>query len=496
MRESGILMHITSLPGPYGVGSMGKQAHAFVDFLDQAGQSYWQILPLNPTGYGDSPYQSFSACAGNPYLIDLDTLVTEGLLEAQEPKSVDWGHNPTRVDFGALYRERGKLLRLAYGRFTPDEDYEVFLRENGQWLEEYALFMALKEAFGGARWLEWPEELRLRDEAALTKARETYREDIGYQCFVQYIFEKQWKALRSYANGKGIRIIGDVPIYVPLDSADVWANYSLFQLDDDRHPTVVAGCPPDGFTADGQLWGNPIYNWQAMADTGYSWWLKRLGEAAKMYDVVRFDHFRGFESYWAVPAGDKTARNGHWVSGPGIGFIRAVRQALPNLAFIAEDLGFVTPEVRQLQLDSGYPGMKVLEFAFDSREESDYLPHLYPVESVCYTGTHDNVTLQQWFDEASKEDKAYAKAYLGLSRQEGFVWGMIRGGMGSVSRMFIAQMQDYLGLGGEARMNFPGTLSSANWTWRAAEGFDSPRLAKKIRRMTALYGRLKKETLQ
>ena len=272
----------------------------------------------------------------------------------------------------------------------------------------------------------------------------------------------------------------------------MWVNSGLFQLDETRHPEVVAGCPPDGFTADGQLWGNPIYDWQAMADTGYAWWIHRLAAAAHMYDVVRFDHFRGFESYWAVPAGDKTARNGTWVKGPGIDFIRAVQKALPELDFIAEDLGFVTPGVRKLLEDSGYPGMKVLEFAFDSREESDYLPHLYPVDSVCYTGTHDNVTLKQWFDEASRQDKAYAKAYLGLSRQEGYVWGMIRGGMSSVSKLFIAQMQDYLELGGEARMNFPGTLSAANWTWRAQPGFDSDKLAKKIRKMTGLYGRLKK----
>ena len=493
MRESGILMHITSLPGPYGVGTMGKNAYHFVDFLDKAGQSCWQILPLNPTGYGDSPYQSFSAFAGNPYLIDLDTLVEEGLLERWEPEAVKWGDTPSRVSFGRLYEERGKLLHLAHSRFTPDEDYRAFLQENAWWLEDYALFMALKEKNGGAPWLDWSEELRLRDPAALAQASKACAEDICYHYFVQYLFHRQWKALRGYANSKGIRIIGDVPIYVPLDSADVWVNYHLFQLDENRRPTVVAGCPPDGFTADGQLWGNPIYDWQVMADTGYDWWIRRLSAAAGMYDVVRFDHFRGFESYWSVPAGDKTARNGRWRKGPGIDFIRAVQKALPELDFIAEDLGFVTPEVRKLQMDSGYPGMKVLEFAFDSREESDYLPHLYPVDSVCYTGTHDNVTLKQWFDEANRKDRSYAKAYLGLNRQEGFVWGMIRGGMSSVSRMFVAQMQDYLELGGEARMNFPGTLSGANWTWRATEGFDSDQLARKIRKMTGLYGRLKKD---
>ena len=273
MRESGILMHITSLPGPYGVGTMGKSAYDFVDFLDKAGQSYWEILPLTPTGFGESPYQSFSSCAGNPYLIDLDTLVEEGLLKAEEPAGVNWGEKTERVDYGALYRERGKLLRLAYDRFTPDENYQAFCQENAQWLEDYGLFMALKEANGGKPWLQWDEPLRLRDEAALAQARKTYAGEISYHSFVQYLFDRQWKALRSYANGKGIRIIGDVPIYVPLDSADVWVNYKLFQLDETRHPTVVAGCPPDGFTEDGQLWGNPIYDWQAMADTGFDWWV-------------------------------------------------------------------------------------------------------------------------------------------------------------------------------------------------------------------------------
>ena len=492
MRESGILMHITSLPGPYGIGTMGKNAYAFVDFLEQAGQSYWQILPLNPTGFGDSPYQSCSACAGNYYLIDLDTLVEEGLLKKEEIENIDWGKDPERVDFGTMYVQRTKVLKLACSRFTPDAAYEAFVRENASWLADYALFMALKEAAGGAAWLNWPEKLMLHDEKALAEKRKELSDAVQLQYFLQFKFDQQWNKLRSYANKKGIRVIGDVPIYVPLDSADVWAAPELFQLDEERRPIKVAGCPPDSFTADGQLWGNPIYDWQKMHDTGYAWWIKRLTAAAKLYDVVRIDHFRGFESYWAVPAEDDTARNGEWVKGPGIDFIRAIRQALPDLDFIAEDLGFVTPEVRQLQLDSGYPGMKVLEFAFDSREESDYMPHLYPVESVCYTGTHDNVTLKQWFDEASPEDVACAKAYLGLNDEEGYVWGVIRGGMGSVSRLFVAQMQDYLELGKSSRMNFPGTLSMANWTWRAAEGFDSETLAKRIYEMTRLFGRVKK----
>ena len=492
MRESGILMHITSLPGPYGIGTMGKNAYAFVDFLKKAGQSCWQILPLTPTGYGDSPYQSFSACAGNHYLIDLDTLVAEGLLKKKEIRDIPWGENPQRVDFGAMYANRMTVLNLAFQRFTPDAEYEAFVEENREWLPDYALFMALKGAYGGEPWLNWPEKLKLHDEQALEEKRRELSRQIGLQYFVQYEFDKQWKALRRYAAENGIRIIGDVPIYVPLDSADVWANPELFQLDENRRPKKVAGCPPDSFTADGQLWGNPIYDWDKMAETGYAWWIKRLKAAGKLYDVIRIDHFRGFESYWSVPAGDTTARNGQWVKGPGMDFIRAIQKALPELDFIAEDLGFVTPEVRQLQLDSGYPGMKVLEFAFDSREESDYMPHLYPLDSVCYTGTQDNVTLKQWFDEAAPEDVACAKAYLGLNKEEGYIRGMIRGCMGSVSRLCVVQMQDYLELGKEARMNFPGTMSSANWTWRAEKGFDSDSLAARICETTRLYGRVKK----
>jgi len=490
MRKSGILMHITSLPGPYGIGSMGKCAYDFVDFLESAGQSYWQILPLCPTGYGDSPYQSFSTFAGNHYLIDLDTLVSEGLLLPGELKGIEWSREETRVDFGLIYDNRNRLLHRAYSRFIPDRDYGEFVKDNADWLDDYALFMALKEKFGGTDWQKWTLILMVRLPEVLDAYRQELAEGIRFQKFLQYQFRSQWKALRRYANDKGIRIIGDVPIYVPLDSADVWANPFIFQLDPSRRPRMVAGCPPDSFSADGQLWGNPLYDWDAMKRTGYDWWIRRLKSAAQMYDVVRLDHFRGFESYWAIPAGDKTAANGRWMPGPGLDFIRAIQESLPNLKFIAEDLGFVTGEVRQLQLDSGYPGMKVMEFAFDSREEGNYLPHLYPVNSVVYSGTHDNLTLKQWFDEAEPADVAEAKAYLGLHDGEGYVWGMIRGCMGSVSKLCIIQMQDYLELGGEARMNFPGTLSNHNWTWRAKEGFASPELAKKIRDMTVRYGRI------
>ena len=490
MRKSGILMHVTSLPGPYGVGSMGKCAYEFVDFLCDAGQAYWQVLPLNPTGYGDSPYQSFSSFAGNHYLIDLDMLIEEGLLKQEEADAVNWSSDESRVDFGCLFKNRCKLLRLAYGRFTENEEYRRFTAENADWLEDYGLFMALKEKFQNRPWYEWSLSLMKRIPEMVHSIRQELASAIRFHIFLQYLFFRQWNALRRYANGKGIQIIGDVPIYVPLDSVDVWSAPELFQLNGNCRPTAVAGCPPDSFTADGQLWGNPLYNWDKMKETGFAWWIRRLSAAAKMYDVVRLDHFRGFDSYWSVPAGDKTAAGGQWKQGPGLAYIQAIQKALPDLKFIAEDLGYVTPEVRQLQEASGYPGMKILQFAFDSREANDYLPHAYPVNSVCYTGTHDNLTIAQWFQEAAEEDIVLAKEYLGLNREEGYVWGMIRGVMRSASRLCLIQMQDYLELDGSARMNCPGSLSSKNWTWRAGRDYISESLTKRIYETTRRYGRL------
>ena len=488
MRKSGILMHITSLPGPYGIGTMGESARDFIDFLRQAGQSYWQILPLNPTGYGDSPYQSFSTFAGNPYLIDPDLLIRQGLLKPGEPEQFSWGDDPERVDFGKIFSSRMDLLRLAFSRFRPYKGYEQFVTDNQDWLYDYALFMALKEAHDGRDWQQWEDPLRFREPQALEAARKQLAPSIALHCFLQFEFSLQWRSLRSYARSQGIGIIGDIPIYVPLDSADVWANPELFQLDDNRHPQAVAGVPPDAFTADGQLWGNPLYNWEAMEKDGYQWWLRRLRAAGALYDITRLDHFRGFESYWSVPAGDSNARRGHWEKGPGRSFLEALQAG--NFSCIAEDLGYVTPAVRSLQEASGYPSMKVLQFAFDSREQSDYLPHFYPVNSVCYSGTHDNLTLLQWLQEAKPEDVAMAKAYLGLNSDEGPVWGMIRGCMGSVSKLCIIQMQDYLELDGTARMNFPGTLSPSNWTWRVRPEALTPQLAEKIRSTTERYGRI------
>ena len=490
MRHSGILMHITSLPAPYGVGTMGKSALEFIDFLEKAGQTLWQILPLSPTGYGDSPYQSCSTYAGNHYLIDLDALVQDGLLTSEELSGICWGGNAEKVDFGLLYQHRLPVLRKAYSRFTDAEALEAFCRENGDWLPDFTLYMALKDEYQGLPWFSWPDQLKKRNPDALWQTRQNLRDSIRFYSFVQYLFFKQWNALRDYAHKKNVRIIGDVPIYVPMDSVDVWANPELFQLDGDLKPEAVAGVPPDGFTADGQLWGNPLYRWEAHKKEHYGWWLRRLGAAGKLYDIVRLDHFRGFEAYWSVPATDSTARNGHWVEGPNMDFINAVKTGLPKLELIAEDLGYLTPSLLKMRDDSGWPGMKVLEFAFDSKEPSDYLPHTYPENSVCYTGTHDNMTMRQWFETADAEAVEYAKSYMALSEQEGYVWGTIRTACASVSRICVVQLQDYLNLSGAARMNCPGTSDGTNWTWRVQDGLCTDELAEKIYKLTALYGRI------
>jgi len=489
MRSSGILMHVSSLPGPYGIGTMGKQAYDFVDFLISAGQHYWQILPLSPTGYGNSPYQCCSSFAGNHFLIDLDLLVREGLLKPEEPSARQWSREDSRVDFGLQYDNRLKLLRLAYERFPGGDAFDAFCRDNGSWIWDYALFMSLKERSGGKAWYHWEEDLKFRKPDAVWNARRELKEQIRFHCFVQFVFFKQWNALHDYARNRGVRIIGDVPIYVPLDSADVWTDPEQFWLDEKLDPVAVAGCPPDAFTADGQLWGNPLYRWDALKCSGYGWWLRRLKAAGALYDVTRLDHFRGFEAYWAVPFGDKTARNGRWMKGPGTDFIRTLKRELPDLELIAEDLGYLTPEVVELRSESGYPGMKVLQFAFDSREPSDYLPHTYDKHTVCYTGTHDNMTMRQWFDTADAGTLDYAREYMTLSDQEGYVWGAIRTAFASVSDTCIVQLQDVLDLGGEARMNLPGSLSDANWTWRAEKQHFTPELAARLKKLTALYAR-------
>ena len=489
MRTSGILMHITSLPGEYGVGTMGKQAYEFVDFLKKAGQSIWQILPLTPTGFGDSPYQSCSTFAGNHYLIDLPTLVQEGLLTERDLEGIRWNISEDKVDFGLLYNNRLKVLRAAYGRFTPGADYEAFCAENSSWLPDFALFMALKDKFGGKPWYEWEEKLKFRDPDAIWAARGELKEQISFFSFVQYLFFKQWTALHDYAQKSGITIIGDVPIYVPRDSVEVWSSPELFQMDEKLDPKAVAGCPPDCLLYTSPSPRDPLYRWDAVAADGYSWWIRRLAAAGKLYDVVRMDHFRAFAGYWSVPFGDKTAKGGQWITGPGMDFISAVKEALPELKLIAEDLGYLTQDVLDLRDASGYPGMKVLQFAFDSREPSDYLPHTYTANSVCYTGTHDNMTTRQWLETGTPEMQQYATEYMRLSKEEGMVWGVIRTAMSSVSDTCVIPLQDYLDLGAEARMNFPGTTNS-NWTWRAKDGMIVDALAEKIRHLTTLYARL------
>ena len=490
MRESGILMHISSLSGPYGIGTMGKHAFAFVDFLEEAGQRCWQILPLNPTGFGDSPYQSCSTFAGNPYLIDLDLLADAGLLDRQELESVQWCSSDEKVDFGLLYKHRLRILRQAYARHSETEAFARFRTENESWLPDFSHFMALKDRFGGKPWYQWEDALKFRKPEAMEASFLALADEIRFYSFVQYLFFAQWNALRDYAHGKNIRIIGDVPIYVPLDSVEVWKDPHLFQLDEALNPKVVAGCPPDGFSADGQLWGNPIYDWDTMNRNGFSWWIRRLEAAGTLYDTIRLDHFRGLESYWAIPYGDENARRGKWVKGPGKEFIQALKEALPGLDMIAEDLGYLTQEVLDLRDYSGYPGMKVLQFAFDSREPSDYLPHTYTLNTVCYTGTHDNLTMKQWFDTAEPEAVRHAAAYMCLSEQEGYVWGSIRTAFSSVSDLVIIPMQDVLNLGAAGRMNFPGTLSDSNWTWRQKDAIMAPVLSQKLRNLSKLYGRI------
>ncbi len=485
MRASGILMHITSLPGPCGVGTMGREAYKFADFLQQAGQRYWQVLPLTPTGYGDSPYQSCSAYAGNPYLIDLELLCEQGMLTKQELEAYDWGSDPGQVDFGLQYQNRFKALRQAFSRFREEDAYRIFCRENSAWLSDYALFMALKNRFGGKPWYEWDESLKRRDPDAVWKARGELREDVKFYSFIQYLFFSQWKALRAHCRAANIQIIGDVPIYVPYDSADVWQDPEWFALDENLTPIAVAGCPPDGFSEDGQLWGNPLYRWDALQKDGYGWWLRRLKAAANLYDVIRIDHFRGFAGYFSIPYGAPNARGGKWLPGPGLAFMQAVRKALPDTAFIAEDLGYLTDDVHALREHSGCPGMKVLEFAFDGGTDNVYLPHNHTQNSVCYIGTHDNMPLAQWLAESGEKTLSYLREYIG----EDLHWGMIRSCMASVSDLAVVQMQDYLELGAEARMNFPGTMGG-NWTWRAKPGFTNDTLAEKIKRLTRIFGRL------
>lgn len=492
MRKSGILMPVFSLPGSYGIGTMGKKAYEFVDFLKKAGQKCWQVLPVGQTGYGNSPYQTVSAFGGSCYLIDLDMLIEEGLLKKDEVKDLRWNITEDKVDFGLLYMYRMQVLKIAFDRFDDsNKDYKTFLNEEAFWIDDLALFMALKEYFGGMPFYQWPMDVKKREEATMERYKKLLEEDIRLHCFIQYMFYKQWKALKAYANENGIEIIGDIPIYVPADSVDVWANPKFFQLDEKLVPKSVAGVPPDYFSEDGQLWGNPLYDWDVLKEADYSWWMKRLANAFKLFDIVRIDHFRGIESYWSVKNGEKTAKGGKWCPGPGKDFIKKLQTEFKDKEFIAEDLGILTDEVRDLLKFSGYPGMKVLEFAFEEGEKSDYLPHRYERNCICYTGTHDNETLMGWIKTSSKDRLKYVKDYFGITgeKESDILWSIIQAGMRSHANLFIAQLQDYLELGNETRINKPGISDGTNWCWRVKEGSFTDALAEKIAKITEMYER-------
>ena len=483
MRKSGILLHISSLPSPYGIGTIGKAAYEFIDFLKASGQSYWQILPVNPTAFGNSPYQSPSVFAGNPLLIDLEPLVKAYLLAEDDLDVPNYGYDPKKVNFDAVRDSREFLLRRAFLNFEKDEKYYQFERENAYWLDSYALFMAIKEDNDFLPWYEWDENLR---HLPISYAyRDRLSSSIDFYKFGQYLFYSQWKELKQYAEKNGIKIIGDLPIYAALDSADVWANQSQFMIDADGKPVKVAGCPPDAFSEDGQLWGNPLYDWDAMRKSGYDWWIKRVNNCAKLFDVVRIDHFRGFEAFYAIPYGDTDAKAGNWIKGPGMDLFSVIKRNC-NIEIIAEDLGFLTEEVYKLLDDCGFPGMKVLQFAFDPYNDNTYLLHHHPENSVVYTGTHDNDTCSGWFE--NEPNKEYIREYLNIKDDKDISQGMVRAALSSSSKLSIIPIQDFLEIPG--RMNTPATLSEDNWSFRITKDALTDSASEKIRHLTQVYKRI------
>lgn len=491
MRNCGILLHITSLPSPYGIGTFGKAAEEFADWLKAAGQSVWQVLPLGPTGFGDSPYQAFSTFAGNPLLIDLDDLVENGLLTKAECEAADYGANPNFVDFEKVYRTKMKLLRQAHKSFQEDVAYLAFIKEEEDWLDGYALFMAIKGKNDQASWLKWDKEIRLRKPETLDRLREELREEINFWRFVQYIFYTEWLKLRRYCNKNGIKIMGDIPIYVSPDSADVWENPELFLLDSDCRPRSVAGVPPDYFSKTGQLWGNPLYDWEAHKKEGFLWWTRRLEKSQALYDMVRIDHFRAFDSFYSIPAEHQTAENGRWENGPGIEFFNAITQKLPNLEIIAEDLGDITDGVRRLLRQTGYPGMRVFQFGFfNDCGDNEHMPHSYPRNCVAYTGTHDNQTFMGWYKEQGLKTKALIKRYTNNSSIfEKPSKAAVKALYASHASLVVIPMQDILGLGAEARMNTPSTLGG-NWVWRLRPKMYTAKQGKWLLRLAETYFRV------
>lgn len=498
MRSSGILLPISSLPSNYGIGCFSKEAYDFVDFLAEAGQSLWQILPLGQTSYGDSPYQSFSTFAGNPYFISLEDLIEEGVLTKEECDACDFGKNKNYIDYGKMYEARYPLLHKAFERsnVAGDKAYAKFCKENKSWLEDYALYMAIKADHDAASWSEWEDDIRLRKPAAVKAYKQKLATEIEFNKYMQFKFSEQWTKLKAYANSKGVSIIGDIPIYVSFDSSDAWANPKLFQFDDNCQPIAVAGCPPDGFSPTGQLWGNPLYDWEYHKQTGYEWWIERMKACYKMYDIIRIDHFRGFDEYYSIPAYEETAKFGEWMPGPGYELFEAIEKKLGKLNIIVEDLGFITDSVRALVKKTGWPNMKVLEFAFDSRDDagpSEYIPYVYEKNSIVYTGTHDNETLYGWMDKIGKDDRKMIETYLDVKDADNkrLVHSLIALALSSVADRCVIPMQDYLCLGNEARMNEPSTLGN-NWKWRVSANKLTKKLAKEIRTMSVVYGRTPK----
>ena len=492
MRESGILLPVSALPSKHGIGKLGKAAYEWIDFLSGAGCHYWQVLPLTPTSYGDSPYQSPSCFAGNPYLIDFDLLAERGWLCAADYEGLSWDTDADTVDYALLYQQVIPVLRIAYENFTQHRPsaFKKFCAVHRDWLGDYALFMALKDAHGGDPWNEWEPELALCKKDAVAAAKKAYKTDIEFYQFVQYCFFTQWEALKKYAHEKGVRIVGDIPIYAAYDSAEVWAQPKLFQLDSEKKPVAVAGCPPDAFAVTGQLWGNPLWDWDALAKDGFAWWLDRIGFTLQLYDVVRIDHFRGFEKYYAIPYGEPTAEHGRWVKGPDYALWKAAKAQFGEMNVIAEDLGNITPAVERLLKRTGFPGMKVMQFAFDSDAENPYLPHNFATPNcVCYTGTHDNHTLRGWVRSNAQKTNAYAMEYLDVKKPKKLPKAMLRAAWRSTARIAIAPLQDFLNAPPSDRINTPSTLGG-NWVYRTkAEDF-SAKLQKKIRKLNETYGRL------
>lgn len=539
MRESGILFPIFSVPSKFGIGCFSREAYEFVDFLEKSGQGFWQILPIGPTGFGDSPYQNVSAFAGNPYFISLETLIEDGLLTWDEVNACQFGSDETKVDYGAIYESRREILKKAYEKFTekleaskkdktvtagspipnginmPEkkpasdkekkkgakeekkpslaEEFEAFLKMETYWLEDYALFMALKEKAGGASWLDWEDDLRKRDEKAIEKAKKELADEMGLYYFEQFEFDRQWRALRAYANAKNVKIIGDIPFYVAMDSSDTWSHPEVFQMDKDLKPTVVAGCPPDAFSPTGQLWGNPIYDWDAEKKRDYDWWLRRMYRTYAFYDVIRIDHFHGFCDYYAIPYEDKTAEKGKLKKGPGIDLFNTLKKKVDNLRIIAEDLGNNTPENEKLLADTGFPGMKVLQYGFTSWD-SYYVNHRHINNCVVYTGTHDNTPTRAWCEEISEGELSFTRRYINSMNTDfgGLTWDLIREAYRSVADLCIIPLQDYLCFGREARINTPGA-PDGNWQWRLRPNFLSQDLANSIRGLAEVYSRIPKE---